>query len=111
MAVETMTATKPAEPTGEFNDDIDVDNKPPTKRDLYKVAELPVLDENGKPHTFKSLYSSDANEAPRVLIIFIRHFFCGVSHLKACVQLCVCTAFTDPFDRTVKNTFVAFLPP
>ncbi|KAL8919287.1 MAG: hypothetical protein Q9208_006852 [Pyrenodesmia sp. 3 TL-2023] len=65
MAVETMEATKPAEPTGEFHGDIDVDNKPPTKRDLDKVAQLPVVDENGKPHTFESLYSSDTNEAPR----------------------------------------------
>lgn len=95
MAVETMTATKPAQPTGEFHGDIDVDNKPPTKRDLDKVAQLPVVDENGKPHTFGSLYSSDTNEAPRVLIIFIRHFFCGVSHIRACVQLSVCTALTD----------------
>ncbi|KAL8753505.1 MAG: hypothetical protein Q9184_005403 [Pyrenodesmia sp. 2 TL-2023] len=77
MAVGTMTATKPAEPTGELNCEIDVDNKPPTKRDLDKVAQLSVLDENGKPHTFKSLYSSDTKEASRVLIIFIRHFFCG----------------------------------
>lgn len=91
-----MTATEPAGSTGEFNGDIDVNDKPPTKRDLDKVADLPVLDVNGKPHAFKSLFSVDTGETSRVLIIFIRHFFCGVSHPKAGVQLSVCTAFADP---------------
>ncbi len=50
-----MTATNPAGPTGEFDGEIDVNNKPPTKRDLDKVADLPVLDVDGKPHTFKSI--------------------------------------------------------
>ncbi|KAL8900324.1 MAG: hypothetical protein Q9207_005751 [Kuettlingeria erythrocarpa] len=65
MAVQSMTATHPAGPTGEFNGDIDVNNKPPTKRDLDKVADLPVLDVNGKPHTFKSLFSVETGETSR----------------------------------------------
>ncbi|KAL8650117.1 MAG: hypothetical protein Q9210_004011 [Variospora velana] len=75
MAVDTMT--RPKGSTGEFKGDIHVNDNPPTKNDLDKVAELPVLDVNGKPHAFRSLYTSDSNEPSRVLIIFIRHFFCG----------------------------------
>ncbi|KAI4114305.1 MAG: hypothetical protein LQ345_004889 [Seirophora villosa] len=75
MAVDTTTP--PKGPTGEIKGDIKLNDNPPTKKDLDKVAELPVLDVNGKPHAFRSLYTSDSNEPLRVLIIFIRHFFCG----------------------------------
>ncbi|KAI4150627.1 MAG: hypothetical protein L6R39_002226 [Caloplaca ligustica] len=76
MAVETET--EPEGPTGDFKGDIDFNDNPPTKKDLEKVAELPVLDVHGKPHSFKSLYTTDdQNEGSRVLVIFIRHFFCG----------------------------------
>ena len=58
--------------------DITVNNNPPTKRDLDKVADLPVLDQNKKRYTFKSLYADNEHGPRRVLVIFIRHFFCGV---------------------------------
>ena len=67
-------ATKPRGPTGDFDGDIKVSNKPPTRAELEKVAHLPVLDASGKSHTFKSLYDGKH----KVLIVFIRHFFCGV---------------------------------
>ncbi|KAL9589649.1 MAG: hypothetical protein Q9203_001548, partial [Teloschistes exilis] len=76
MAVEKMT--KPKASTGDFSGDIQVNDNLPTRKELDKVADLPVLDSNGKPHAFKSLYTpSDKNERSRTLIIFIRHFFCG----------------------------------
>lgn len=80
---------KPQGSTGDFAGDIAVNNNPPTRKDLDEVAELPVLDVNGKPHTFKSLYESDNNEISRTLIIFIRHFFCGVSlpQGRGCLRL------------------------
>ena len=76
MAVDT--AAKPIDPQGDFEGDIKVDNKPPSKADLEKVADSPVLDVDKKSHTFKSLYADNEQGARRVLIIFIRHFFCGV---------------------------------
>ncbi|KAL9599579.1 MAG: hypothetical protein Q9219_003735 [cf. Caloplaca sp. 3 TL-2023] len=75
MAVETITQTQ--EPTADFAGDINVNDNPPTRKELDKVDDLPVLDVNGKPHSFKSLYTSDHNESSRTLVIFIRHFFCG----------------------------------
>ena len=66
------------DPSADFKGDVKVNNNPPTKGDLEKVADLPVLDQNRKKYTFKSLYADNENGPRRVLIIFIRHFFCGV---------------------------------
>ena len=76
----TTTETKPEGPICDPIGDIEVSNKLPSKLDLAKVADLPVLDAAGKKHTFKSLYAHD--DQRRTLIIFIRHFFCGVSFTK-----------------------------
>jgi len=74
----TMTVRKnpamPRGPTSEFDGDVKVSNKPPSKADLERVADLPILDANRKAHKFSSLYK----DKHKVLIIFIRHFFCGV---------------------------------
>ena len=47
---------------------------PPTTAALDKVAHFCVEDADGNKVPFKGLYE----EKPRVLLIFIRHFFCGV---------------------------------
>lgn len=61
----------------EFNGDIKTDNKLPTLETLKRIENFSVLDQNGKTIPFKNLYTGP-NVAKRVLIIFIRHFFCGV---------------------------------
>ena len=75
MAVQTMTASE--ETSLDFKGDVDVNDNPPSQKDLDRAAELAVLDTKGQPHAFKSLYSQEGSR--RTLIIFIRHFFCGVS--------------------------------
>lgn len=65
--------------TAEFKGDIKVNNNPPTKADLERAADLVVLDKDKKKHTFKSLYADNEHGPRRVLVVFIRHFFCGVS--------------------------------
>ncbi|MCJ1451335.1 hypothetical protein MMC28_001671 [Mycoblastus sanguinarius] len=62
----------------DFKTDIKVDNEPPSKQDLEKIAELPVLDKGKNSRTFKSLYADNENGSRRVLVIFVRHFFCGM---------------------------------
>jgi hypothetical protein len=42
------------------------------------VGDLLVLDAKGQSRPFKGLYQGEG-VAPRQLIIFVRHFFCGVS--------------------------------
>lgn len=73
-----MNLSKPGGPTGDFTGDIEVSDKLPSKGELERVADLPILDSSGKSHAFKTLHSNP-DRPSRVLIIFIRHFFCGVS--------------------------------
>jgi hypothetical protein len=70
--------TKPEGPTGEFSGNIKVSQKVPSRAEMEKVADLPVLDRNGNQIPFKSLVAGGETGAGRVLLIFIRHFFCGV---------------------------------
>ncbi|TDZ25827.1 Thioredoxin-like protein AAED1 [Colletotrichum orbiculare MAFF 240422] len=64
--------TKPAD----FDGEVATNNDLPTPQVLKKIENYVVLDQHGKSHTFKSLYTG-RNVARRVLIIFVRHFFCG----------------------------------
>lgn len=65
----------------EFEGTIDVNNDIPSEKDLSKVEDLLVLDAQGQSRPFKELYKAP-HVASRQLIIFIRHFFCGVSILN-----------------------------
>lgn len=60
---------------------VDVNNELPTEKDLARVGDLLVLDAKGQSRPFKELYNAP-HVAPRQLIIFIRHFFCGVSKVS-----------------------------
>ncbi len=77
--------SKPVGPDGEFSGDIKVSQKPPTAADLRAVDDLPVLDADRHSIPFKSLYHSP--DTRRVLVIFIRHFFCGVRPPASCLQI------------------------
>ncbi|KAH6652970.1 hypothetical protein BKA67DRAFT_659622 [Truncatella angustata] len=73
----------------DFQGDVQTNNNLPSQETLRKLEKYTVLDESGKSHTFKSLYTGP-NVARRVLIIFIRHFFCGncqeyLRHLSAAI--------------------------
>ena len=62
----------------DFRGEVETNNDLPSIETLRKIENYVVLDRHGKTHTFKSLYSG-RSVARRVLIIFVRHFFCGVS--------------------------------
>src|SRR5947207_2448346 len=65
------------DPSIDFQGDIPVSNDLPNQENIEKCANLSVLDANGESRPFKSLYSGEG-VATRQLIIFVRHFFCGV---------------------------------
>lgn len=67
----------------DFDGQIATNDEIPSDATLAKVEDYVVFDKHGKSHTFKSLYNSP-NGARRVLVVFVRHFFCGVS-LAPCV--------------------------
>ncbi|KAL6711478.1 hypothetical protein ACN47E_004412 [Coniothyrium glycines] len=60
----------------EFEGTVDVNDDLPTAKDLEKVEDFLLLDAQGQSRPFKDLYQAPL-VAPRQLIIFIRHFFCG----------------------------------
>lgn len=72
------TSLNGVDPSIEFVGDVETNNELPSQEMLRKVESMIVLDKDGKARPFKSLYSGP-NVARRVLVIFIRHFFCGVS--------------------------------
>ncbi len=65
-------------PPPDFQGEVETNNELPSPETLRKIESYTVLDADGKSHTFKSLYAGH-NVARRVMILFVRHFFCGVS--------------------------------
>jgi hypothetical protein len=61
----------------DFAGEVTSNNDLPSAATLRKIENYTVLDRHGKSHTFRSLYTG-RNVARRVLVIFVRHFFCGV---------------------------------
>ena len=49
----------------------------PSTQTLKELDELTVVDAEGKSHAFKDLQAGPN----RHIIVFVRHFFCGVSHV------------------------------
>lgn len=85
------------EPELDFQGDVLVSNDIPTQADLDKCADLLVLDAQGTSRPFKTLHAGEG-VAPRQLIIFVRHFFCGVS-----------ISFPDAMGRTGCESILAKL--
>ena len=51
----------------------------PSEQVIVQAGEVTVYDAEAKPTQFKSLYDANGNgKRKHVMIIFIRHFFCGV---------------------------------
>jgi AhpC/TSA antioxidant enzyme len=53
-------------------------SKAPSPSVLDQAADCPIFTSNGEKVSFKSLYWAELGQRRRTLIIFIRHFFCGV---------------------------------
>lgn len=68
-----VNKTKPED----FEGEVCTTNELPSAETISKIGEYIVLDKDGRSRTFKSLYSGH-NVARRVLVVFVRHFFCGV---------------------------------
>lgn len=65
------------DPSADFKGDLQVSQDLPTEKDIKKCEDMLVLGADGESRPFKSLYSGEG-VASRQLIIFVRHFFCGV---------------------------------
>ncbi|KAH8156241.1 hypothetical protein CIB48_g12007 [Xylaria polymorpha] len=60
----------------DFKGEVETNNDLPSQVVLRAVENYTVIDSAGKFHAFRSLYSGP-NVARRILVIFVRHFFCG----------------------------------
>ncbi|KAK3359074.1 AhpC/TSA antioxidant enzyme-domain-containing protein [Lasiosphaeria hispida] len=60
----------------DFQGAVETNNELPSPETLARIENYIVLDRDGKSHSFKSLYTGK-HVARRVLLIFVRHFFCG----------------------------------
>lgn len=69
--VETKAETPAENSKGGPSDEV------PSADVVQEIQDYEVLDREGKPHAFKSLWSGDG-ATRKVLVIFIRHFYCGV---------------------------------
>jgi hypothetical protein len=59
----------------------------PSKSILDKAAVLTVNDAQGQAILFNELYRAEPGQRRRVMIIFIRHFFCGVSRHSPVIDI------------------------
>ena len=64
---------------GRFRDDLDMSDECPDRGQLSAAGEIPVYDANGNSRLFKTFFTGLDAIGDRQLIIFVRHFYCGVS--------------------------------
>jgi hypothetical protein len=64
---------------------IDVSNQLPSRKTIDDAAQIPVFDAEGREHRFGKLLEWAENESQtrKVLVIFVRHFFCAVSYVRS----------------------------
>jgi hypothetical protein len=64
----------------QFRDEFDITDNCPDATMLEEAGEIPIYDSEGNSRPFKSLYSGDEAIGEQQLVIFVRHFFCGVRY-------------------------------
>jgi AhpC/TSA antioxidant enzyme len=108
----TKTAKMPTGKEADNDDfigDARVSQTPPTKADLERVANISLLNAKNETVSFGSLYPKDASH--RVLICFIRHFFCGVSVLQPAVAPHIQANGTLQYCQEYLKTLCASITP
>jgi hypothetical protein len=60
---------------------IDVSNQLPSRKTINDVAQIPVFDAEGREYRFGEIleWSEHESQTRKVLVVFVRHFFCAVS--------------------------------
>jgi hypothetical protein len=69
----------------DFPKNVDVNDDLPSNETLAKIADYSILDVNGNQVPLRSVYEGTNGEKKnhKVLVIFVRHFYCGVSSKSA----------------------------
>ena len=60
---------------------IEISSLLPNDRVIDEASRIPVLDSDGKEHLFGKIcrWPEEEGKTRRVMVVYIRHFFCGVS--------------------------------
>ncbi|KAI9823773.1 MAG: hypothetical protein M1832_002330 [Thelocarpon impressellum] len=90
----------------DFAGDVGVNNDLPTKAELDSVADLVVLAADGSSRPFRSLHSGEG-VAKRVLVVFVRHFFCG--NCQEFLRTLTQAVTSDSLLRLPEATFIAVI--
>lgn len=61
--------------------EIDISDARPDDNLLAQAGKIPIFDSDGKGRPFSSIYSGDTALGEQQMVIFVRHFFCGVSYI------------------------------
>lgn len=64
---------------GRFREDLEVSDECPDRGTLAAAGEVPLYDSHGNMRPFKTFFTGLDAIGDRQLIVFIRHFYCGVS--------------------------------
>lgn len=75
--------SKPLKTEAEGNLSNEAQYKLPDEKTMIQAGDMMIKDEEGEEFPFKSLYE---NQPGRQLIVFIRHFYCGVFHPTTTTQ-------------------------
>jgi hypothetical protein len=63
----------------QLQEEINISDDLPDKETLSEAGDIPIYDSEGNARSFRSLYSGDLAIGEQQLVIFVRHFYCGVS--------------------------------
>ncbi|KAK9320038.1 AhpC/TSA antioxidant enzyme-domain-containing protein [Lipomyces orientalis] len=77
MSVEQSEASLPDYSGEERKRDVDITEGLPSQDQLNNAAKIPIFDGDGQVLAFEDLFLTPAPVKKRVMVIFIRHFFCG----------------------------------
>lgn len=64
---------------GRFREDLDISDECPDRGQLAVAGQVPVYDANGNSRLFSTFFTGLDAIGDRQFIIFVRHFYCGVS--------------------------------
>lgn len=63
----------------QIQNEIDISDRRPDEDMLAQAGKIPIFDSDGKGRPFSSIYSGDTAIGEQQMVIFVRHFYCGVS--------------------------------
>ena len=97
-------------------DDVELSDDVPTQSQLDTAANIPIYDPEGNSRPFRHLYQGAEHQGQRQLIIFVRHFYCGVCqwfHFCLLLTLSPLPSFANALDlehKLFENAFLHIIP-